>query len=138
MTTWMISANSKIYDHAGSFAERGYIDWRQFRNYEVGDIVYIYYSKPIKRIGFKAVVEKTEMETGEISDDKRYWKEKEEYYNGLKHNRFFRLKLLKSFDDERLDLYHLLDNGLSAAPQGGIKLEGEILSYIEDIERKTK
>ena len=47
---WMISANGKMYDHASSFATNGFIDWRQRAKYNVGDIVYIYCTRPFMRI----------------------------------------------------------------------------------------
>lgn len=45
---WLISANSKIYDHASSFTHYGYIDWRQGNcKYSIDDIIYIYCALPI-------------------------------------------------------------------------------------------
>ena len=41
---WIISANSKMYDHSSSFEYYGSIDWRQGNTkFEVGDTVYIYW-----------------------------------------------------------------------------------------------
>lgn len=55
MQTWLISANGKKYDHISSFNKNGYIDWKQNKfNYEINDIVYIYSTRPIKRVMFKA------------------------------------------------------------------------------------
>ena len=70
MQYWMISANGKMYDHASAFEKWGYIDWRQNRNYEIGDIVYIYCTKPIKKLMYKTQVVKESMLFSEITDDK--------------------------------------------------------------------
>lgn len=71
---WLISANSKIYDHASSFEHYGYIDWRQNRTrYSVGDIVFIYCTQPAKRVRYKCSVEQIGMSFAEIRDDKEYW-----------------------------------------------------------------
>ena len=42
MASWVISANSKIYNYQKSFVDYGFIDWRQgATKFEVGDIVLI-------------------------------------------------------------------------------------------------
>jgi len=45
---WIISANSKMYDHSSSFEHYRSIDWRQGNaKFEVGDTVYIYCTRPL-------------------------------------------------------------------------------------------
>lgn len=133
MSIWMLSANSNIYDHAASFAARGYIDWHQNRNFEVGDVVYIYNGKPLKRISFKTIVEKINMAADEITDDKEFWYNTEEYINDSSYNRFVRLRLLEKIDREELSLDNLMKNGLSSAPQGGIHVPKELSDYIDSV-----
>ena len=65
ITNWIISANNLIYDHSASFKENGYIDWHQTAKFSVGDFVYIYCTKPLKRVKYKTVVVRTGMKFSE-------------------------------------------------------------------------
>lgn len=61
MERWIIPANSKIYDHEKEFENENenenYIDWNtKGTKYELGDIVYIYKTKPFQKIVYKAEV----------------------------------------------------------------------------------
>ena len=49
----------------------------------------------------------------------------------MKKKDFIRLKLLKYIDDENLFLDNLKDNGLKTAPQGPLRVNEKLLSYIE-------
>ncbi len=127
---WLISANNKMYDHAGAFNEFGYIDWRQKANYKVGDIVYIYATKPYMKIMFKTVVEKIDMVFEEITDDKTYWYDINEYEQSLS-GKYARLKLIEKIDNANLSLYKLKEHGLKSAPQGPMKVKEELATYLE-------
>lgn len=128
---WIISANSKIYDHKSSFLNHGYIDWHQVFNFSVGDIVYIYSSKPDSRITFKTRVDKINMKFDEIRDDRDYWIDNTKYQTS-KNGVFCKLTLLECIQNENLTLKYLLANGLKSAPQGAVRLKGSLLEYIED------
>ncbi len=57
----MISANSSRYDHTSSFEHNGFIDWRQGNGkFQVNDIVYIYCTRPLKKIQYKCRIEKVD------------------------------------------------------------------------------
>ncbi|WP_435131014.1 HNH endonuclease [Plesiomonas shigelloides] len=129
---WLISANSNIYDHSRSFSDYGFVDWKQgITKYQVDDIVYIYVTRPEKKIRYKCIVEKVNLDNTQIRNDKEYWVNPSEYVESLAGN-FVRLKLVGKSNAELLDLDHLRDNGLKNAPQGPKKLSGELLRYIED------
>ena len=130
---WMISANAKLYDHASSFAHYGYIDWRQGNpKYELGDIVYIYCTNPIKRLRYKCQITKLNMDYSQIRDDQEYWLDKSEYEKFLS-GKFFQLKLLEEVDSDKLSLELLKMHGLNAAPQGPIKIKTDLETYINII-----
>ena len=62
----------------------------------------------------------------------RYWINKSEFdKNRNLKKEFIRLKLLKYVDDENLFLDNLKDNGLKTAPQGPLRVNEKLLSYIE-------
>lgn len=127
---WLISANAKMYNHVKAFDEFGYIDWRQKAKYEVGDIVYIYATKPYMKVMFKTIVEKVGMSSEEITDDKKFWYDTEEYESSLS-GKYARLRLIERVDSEKLSLYELKENGLKAAPQGPMKVKEQLEVYLE-------
>lgn len=82
---WLISANPSIYDHTSSFEHYNFIDWRQGNTkYNIGDVVYIYSTTPIKKIRYKCKIEKINLSASETRDDREYWKDEAEYKNLFK------------------------------------------------------
>ncbi|WP_346914273.1 HNH endonuclease [Clostridium sp.] len=126
---WMISANSKMYNHASAFEKFGYIDWRQKAKYQIGDIVYIYCTRPYKKVMFKTEVKKIHMPFSDITDDKEFWNDITEYEKSQNWE-FARLKLIEQVDTEKLCLEKLLLNGLKGAPQGPVKVNESLAQYI--------
>lgn len=130
---WIIPANKKVYDHASAFKKWGYIDWQQNVNYSVGDIVYVYCAKPIKKIMYKTQVEKIKLNFDQIVDDKEFWIDKSKNNEPASHQ-YVRLKLINQFDDDRLSLELLKKNGLKSAPQRAIKIKNNDLeNYINKV-----
>ena len=121
-----------MYDHSAAFSETGYVDWMQFGNYEVGDIVYIYASKQEGKIKYKTIVTKTDMSFSEIKRNDDFWKDTHD----LKREKmkYSRLKLVKRIEGNRLNLALLRQHGLKNAPQRSKKIDGELLAYIESFE----
>jgi 5-methylcytosine-specific restriction enzyme A len=132
---WLISANGKMYDHARSFAHFGSIDWRQGNvKYSTGDTVYIYCTRPIKKIRYKCTITALNKKSSEIRDDKDYWINPDEYAKSL-GGKFLNLELVDEVDTEKLSLSQLLNNGLKAAPQSPLKLTEKLESYINSVFR---
>lgn len=126
--SWIISANSKYYDHKSSFKKNGFIDWKQRANYNINDIVYVYSSKPDQKIIFKCIVEKINMNHLEIIDDKEFWKIKVQPTDNQK---YFRIRIISTNNSDSLSLNKLLENGLKSAPQGPLKIKDKnLLKYI--------
>lgn len=128
---WIISADIDYYRVDKAFESREYIDWRQTVNYNIGDIIYIYCIRPLKKIMYKTIVEKINLSSEEVIDDKEFWVNPEDYETD-RYERYVRLKLLQDIDDERLNLDNLMKNGLKGAPQGPTKIRDSVLEeYIE-------
>ena len=129
---WIISANSKIYDHSSSFEHYGSIDWRQGKaKFEVGDTVYIYCTRPLMMLQYKCIVDKIDLNSSQIRDDKEYWLDEEEYYKSL-DGKFMTLRLVEQVSNNQMKLENLKENGLKAAPQGPVKIKDDnLLNYIE-------
>lgn len=130
MTHWLISANTKLYNHYKSFKDHGFIDWKMSSRYHVGDIVYVYSSMPIQKIQYKTVVEEINMRFSEIRDDREYWKDLNAY-NIAKSGLYARFRLLERIDGYELSIEKLKQHGLKQAPQHPTKLSGALLEYIE-------
>ena len=67
MNHWIIPSNGRVFDLEGALAaNQGCFDWR-IRNVSVGDIVYIYKSRPDSCIRYMTEVVKTDGETARLS-----------------------------------------------------------------------
>lgn len=130
MQKWIISANSLIYDHASAFAKQGYIDWRQRAKYNVGDEVYIYCTRPFQKIMYKTIVLSIDMSFAQCTDDRVFWKDLDEY-NRSKDGKYARLQLIEQADNDFLSLPKLQEHGLSAAPQGPVRMKEQLAAYID-------
>lgn len=136
-TYWICDANAKFFDHVGAFEKNGMIDWCQdnhFSKANIGDIVFLYSSRPEKKVKYKCVITKKDIAKTDKIQDLEFWVDPsiDERYNGL----YVRFELVKESDDERLSLPNLFNNGLKGAPQGAFKLDDERLSvahYIDSI-----
>lgn len=107
MTYWIISANPEMYDHASSFEHFNFIDWRQGKvNFQIGDVVFIYSTRPVSTIQYKCLIEKTELNKSNIRDDKEYWKDETEYHKSI-NGKFMRLKLENQVHNPKLHLQYL-------------------------------
>lgn len=132
MGKWIIPANSKRYDFFSAFNNNNFIDWTKKAKYEEGDIVYLYCTKPQQKIMYKTVIDKIFTSSNSKVDDRKYWIDKNEFDESKNIKKdFIRLKLLKYTDDENLFLDNLKDNGLKTAPQGPLRVNEKLLSYIE-------
>lgn len=124
MKQWIMSASPLIYDHMRAFQKNGYIDWHQTRNFEPGDIVYIYCSKGVSRVQFLTCVEKVNIT--EAPEDAEFWKIKDIPVK----KKYFRLRLLKYVDKEELSLKNLKENGMKYAPQSPCVLTDQLAEYL--------
>lgn len=113
MQKWLISADTQKWNHEALFAKDGFIYWRQYANYEIGDIVYIYAKKPVAKVMFKTVVDEESL-----------------YLDGT-DQKYAKLRLKKQIDNEKLSLKHLNEYGLKIPPQKAFKFNGDLQEYIE-------
>ena len=113
MQKWLLSANTENWNHVAFFAENGFIDWKKKFNYEIGDIVYIYCTKPVAKVMFKTRV-------GEISSHKNTDKD------------WVNFHLIEYTYNEDLSLKNLKEHGLKNPPMGAMKLNGDLEKYIDE------
>ena len=130
----IIPASEKRYDHAKAFEEQGLIDWSQSgKNYNVGDIVYVYCSLPYQMIKYKTVAAKVNLKLNQCLNDERFWVKKEDYYEkeNNQDERYVRLVLINKIENNILTLENLMKNGLSYQPISARNIPDELVSYIE-------
>ncbi|MCP1190819.1 HNH endonuclease [Cytobacillus firmus] len=130
---WIISANPNVYDVVSAFNKFDVIDWRQSKNHEIGDIIYIYCSGSIRKIKFKCIVEDVNIPWDQINDDKEFWIDKQEYLKS-KTRKYMRLCLQQQIDYDELTFENLKENGLKGNLQGPMKLDSklDLLGFIEN------
>ncbi|MEG1301079.1 MAG: hypothetical protein RSC93_10275 [Erysipelotrichaceae bacterium] len=126
---WIISANHNIYNHNKAFEELPYIDWKQNANYQIGDKIYIYATKPIKAIEYLTEVIAINFNQSEIINDSKYWVDTDEYNKGIKNGKYVRLKLIKKLDACNLTLEKLHEYGMTGNIQGPRKLIDDLGNY---------
>lgn len=134
MRYWIIPANPKLYRIADAIRDlNGVIDWKQHNNFEVGDIVYIYCSKPISQILYKMEVIATNISREYTIADQQYWRTPSEFKTSLNNNRFYRISLLAENGTDKLTLDDLYNHGLNGVPQGSLVVKEPLLSYLQEI-----
>lgn len=134
MRYWIIPANPKLYRIADAIRDlNGVIDWRQYNNFEVGDIVYIYCSKPVSQILYKMEVIATNISREYTIADQQYWRTPSEFKTSLNNNRFYRISLLAENETNKLTLDDLYNHGLNGVPQGSLVVKEPLLSYLQEI-----
>lgn len=131
MKHWIIPADTKRYKLEEAIKQLHEIDWRQHNNYEVGDIIYIYCSKPISKVVYKMEVVNVNITKEYTIADKDFWANPTEFNESLKNNRFFRITLLKKNLTDKLTLEDLISHGLKSAPQGAIIVKEPLLEYLQ-------
>lgn len=130
MTVWLMSANESIFDHELAFKDRGYIDWKQTRNYCENDLVFIYCTKPTSRIRYMTKVIAVNETIDQLNDDSEFWK-KPSYRNYSADDKFFRISLLSSAVHADLSLDKLQAEGLLRyPPQSPQKIGDGMIQYL--------
>lgn len=133
MEKWILSANPKYFNHTAAFHELGYIDWKQTRNYNIGDVIYVYVTKPVSRICFKTRVSLVNMTCDNTTDLSKYWV-KEQPDSNDKKNRYVRIELLHEFEDDRLSFDILKKHGLLYVPQSPCKVKNDLQVFLKSVE----
>ena len=133
MNYWIIPANPNRYRLAEVLRDMQSVDWRQHNNFKVGDIVFIYNSRPDSQILYRMEVIAVNLKADETAIDRQYWVNPSEYDTSMLHNRFFRMIPLAENETSLLKLADLLEHGLKGTPQGALKVKEPLLSYINKV-----
>ena len=130
MTYWIIPFNPNYFRLADCLREQGYVEWTQRYKYQIGDIVFIYSSKPDSKLLYKMEVTAMNLSASECADDRKYLLNPSEVDANADIALGFRMIPLAENTSDKLTLNDLLEHGLKWVPQGGLKVKEPLLSYI--------
>lgn len=106
-STWIIPANPKVYDIVSDFKKSDIMTWNHQSSMELGDIIYIYMTKPMGYIKYKCQII-------DINDN------------------IMTIKLIKEFDDNLLT-FDLLNNYGLKSVRSPRRIPDKLNSFLETI-----
>ena len=131
MRYWIVPNDGALFKTEKALAmNNGLLDWRAGnRKFIVGDIVFLYKSKPESCIRHMLTVIKTDIEGNEVLDQKSCWTD---YQNRRKRDeyKYVRLELLQTIQNDNLNIANLRKHGLRSNLQGTQTCSGELLDFI--------
>ena len=86
-------------------------------------------TKPYQRIIFKTEVQQVNIKFKDTIDDREFWKD-QSMFKKSQNRTYSRLKLIEGIKSEMLKLNKLLENGLKTAPQGPLRANDRLETYI--------
>ncbi len=133
MNYWILPSNEDKFRLSDLLKVRKLVDWKQHNNYEVGDVVFMYNSRPWHRILYMMSVERVNVPSSEYLNGRQFWKDPKECDKGLKENRFVRFRLFASAPSSaNLTFDDLQKKGLKSSLQGAVKVtDSDLLYYIK-------
>ena len=128
MKYWIVPSNSKRFQmEAALRANNGIVDWR-CKNVSVGDIVFMYQTLPDGCIKYMMEVIKANISCNDAYDQKRFWKDMEQYNN--RAGIYARFKLVDVLDEKRLSIHALRLHGIKGNIQSKRSCPKETLDFI--------
>lgn len=130
MSYWILPWNYNCFDLTKCLDEYKFIEWKQSRHFEVGDIAFIYCASPIRQIMFMFVVSKVNIPFKESINS--HFLSQNYPYNKKPSDFYARLELIQvaSEINEQLSYNRLKDFGLKSTLQGPIKATDDLLTHI--------
>ena len=116
MKYWIVPSNDSTFRIGDAIkAQGGMADWRTDK-FSVGDVVFIYKTRPELCIRYKMEVIKTRIIFDEALEQEPFWTDKDTYYQGIV-SYYARLKLIEEYTDDILSLHHLHEHGYQGDPR---------------------
>lgn len=132
MNYWIIPSNENKFNLAKFLStHNNVVDWKQSANFEVGDVVYIYCTKPQMRIRYKMDVIATDIPSSKAMMDKTCWSDEAEFKSGVENNKYFRMKLVSETTADLLTMDELHRQGVKGYFYGPRTIDRELTMYIE-------
>lgn len=130
MKYWIVPSNDRTFRIGDAIAAQGGMaDWRTDK-FSVGDIVFIYKTKPEQCIRYRMEVVKMGIIFDQAFEQETFWTDKDQYYNGI-ITFYARLKLLEDYSDDILSLHHLHEHGYQGDPRSVREIkDGDLLDFL--------
>lgn len=125
---WIIPCNPSQYDVVGAFKGLKRLEWKQGTNINVGDIVFIYISKPIQEIKYKCIVTKVNLLSVGRIDDSKFIIDDTNYKN---NGRYMELEFLEMYSDKLYYIELLREFGIKSV-QGPMRMSENLSNYINN------
>ena len=132
MNIWLVPSNNAFFRLTDLLTARNIVSWRQSQDFEVGDIIYIYTTKPTGCITYQMVVTASNLPSSEYTDDKEYWTDPEVYNNViLSYKRFAEFTVVHRLPtSEQLSYSQLKKHGLKTV-QITHRIKIDLAKYID-------
>lgn len=132
MNYWIIPSNKTKFNLERFLPlHNNEVDWKQSAKFEVGDVVYIYCTKPQMRIRYKMDVIATDIPSDKAIMDKTCWSDEAEFKRGVENNKYFRMKLVSETTSDLLTMDELHRHGVNGYFQGPRTIDRELTLYID-------
>ena len=119
MKYWIVPCNDNVFRIGEAIQSHGgLVDWRMSNKFSVGDIIFVYKSKPEQCIRFKMEVVSVGINVDEALEQEAFWKDKATYYSGLGSYQYARFKFIEEYSDDVFSIHHLHEHGLRGNVQG--------------------
>ena len=126
MKYWIVPSKDSTFRISDAIkAQNGLVDWRTDK-FSVGDIVFIYKTKPEQRIQYKMEVTHIKQRFDQVFNQEAFWTDKDLYYSGI-ISFYARFKLVEEYKDEILSLHHLHEHGYEGDPRSVREIKDEDL-----------
>ncbi|MFC0189461.1 HNH endonuclease [Fictibacillus aquaticus] len=126
---WLLSANPNEYDIDRAFSRYDILNWKRSRNFENGDIVFVYVSKGVQKVRYKVEVIEGLLPKDEVQYNSMFWKDKDKFEQSKEWN-WTKVRLVDEIDSTELSLLQLREHGLNGNIQGPMELSGKLCNYI--------
>ena len=130
MTEWIIPCNVNRYRLHDALADLKIIDWvqnRNLKNIQVGDIIYIYCSKPVQRVCYKGAVLAVNKEVSTIDDSQYSIPPSDKSLPGP----FMEVAVFREYDlTGELGIKKLQQNGMGGNLMGARRVNDKLSAYL--------
>lgn len=130
MKSWFFPLGDSLFNFGKALkAGNGLVDIRDSYGFAEGDRIYIFRPSPDNCVKYEMDVIKTGLSFDDSTDNEKFWKDPDAYYDGLMRSSYTRLKLVREFNNHELSADNLKANGLRSVISVDV-IPDDVLAYI--------
>ena len=130
MSTWIVRANPSRFRIHDFIRDYGFVEYLQKKNFQIGDIVFLYITAPYKRVEYKMFVEEIDIIPEEEFDDRSYSLINKSTTTS-DSDRVVRFRNIAHIETDELCYKKLLEHGFKYTMQSDRPVKNETEAYIE-------